>query len=432
MATNLKIYDFLTKHTCDINKNDTFKFYLCGPTVYNYIHIGNARPIITYDVLIKLLKELNIKYTYVHNITDIDDKIINAAIKNNVSELEISEKYYHHYLDMLKALNVTKPTFMPKVTDNIQEIFDFVQLLIDKGIAYVVKGNVLLEVKKILNYGDLVKLDLDHLHDEHDELTSDKRDPKDFVLWKNTKEGITWNSPWGAGRPGWHTECSLFVYKYFKGESLTMHAGGIDLAFPHHVNEKAQFEGLLNKPMSNIWNYVGHVNVNNEKMSKSLGNFILVKDFIEEHSANVLRNIFFSTGYTKPLDFNHNSVETSKNEINKWKNTLLTGYLNLLETNDFYFDKEFTPEYNLIIEALKDDLNFVKVKDIINALAKKINQKENVAANFKTFMKALDLLGFTYYINHKKEIIEQYKDAVANKDYKTSDHIRNDLLVKFE
>ncbi len=340
----LKIKDKWSDKVINIDQTKEFDFYLCGPDVYDHIHVGNARPIITYDILIRLLKELNIKYKYVHNITDVADKIINAAKQLGITESELSEKYYNHYVEMFNRLNLIKPTVMPKVTDNINAIIKFVSEQFEKGTAYRTPNAIMFSANHIPNPRSYHQYTAYDLEEELDEYNKYKKDPRDFTLWRNTNDGDNWNSPWGNGRPGWHTECAFFVHHYFNGKTITMHSGGIDLEFPHHMCENAQFEGMTNHTMAEIWNYVGHIHIDGEKMSKSSKNTVTALDFINQYSTNALKYIMFSSNKEDTVNFTKELIEKAVSFSNGLKNYKSNNSVN--ETNK-----------KLIIEALCNNLD---------------------------------------------------------------------------
>ena len=258
--------------------------YVCGPTVYNYIHIGNARPAIVFDTVRRYLEYRGYEVNYISNFTDVDDKIIRAANEQRKMCLLLAERYIQAYFEDITALGCKHATIHPRVTENMNEIIEFIQGLIDKGYAYESDGDVYFRTKKFAEYGKLSHQSIDDLHlGARIEVGEKKQDPLDFALWKAAKPGeVYWESPWGKGRPGWHIECSAMARKYL-GDTIDIHAGGQDLSFPHHENEIAQTESLTGKPFANYWMHNGYININNEKMSKSLGNFVLVHEIIKKH-----------------------------------------------------------------------------------------------------------------------------------------------------
>ena len=278
----MKLIDFFSKQNKNFDKN--ISLYVCGPTVYNSPHIGNMRPIIIFDIFNRVAS-LSSKVTFVHNITDVDDKIINRSIELGLTEKEVSEKYEKEYMKLLSSLNILKPTYMPRVTEHIDGMIDFISVLINKGFAYENNGSVYFEISKLSSYGKQSGINLEKLIKITN--SENKKNPKDFSLWKKTKIGIKWSSPWGDGRPGWHTECAYFVQKIFGNNGIDIHGGGIDLKFPHHINEIAQYESYTNSKMSKVWFYVGHLTIDLIKMSKSKKILfqlrILLKSMVEIH-----------------------------------------------------------------------------------------------------------------------------------------------------
>ncbi len=431
----MKLYNSYSEKIEDINL-DEFNIYNCGPTVYNHIHIGNARPLIIFDVLHRFLLATGKKVNFLHNLTDIDDKIINEAIKQGKKELEISSYYAKQYQIIREKLN-TLPLHIEKVSDHINGIIDYVQAMITKGIAYHVNGNVYFDTSKVSVYGHLSnrKLD-DQLIGERVALTDEKKNETDFVLWKKTNIGIQWETPWGLGRPGWHSECSYLIEKHFNN-NLTIHGGGIDLKFPHHENENAQHYGLHNCGLSKIWMHIGHININNEKMSKSLNNFIYVKDILETYSYQVVRWFMYKTNYQNPLNFNNNIMEICNNEIHKLNNNI--NYLKTIlinahayELNEKILDEEF-------ISYLANNLNITNAIVTIQKILKDANQlirnKQYETTNIKLnqIVNCLKILGIEFTNIHNDEnikLIKQYYEAIATKNYKESDKLREILISK--
>ncbi|MCR5009765.1 MAG: cysteine--tRNA ligase, partial [Clostridia bacterium] len=294
----MKVYNTLTRRKEELVPQDPKKLtmYVCGPTVYNYIHIGNARPIVVFDTMRKYLEYRGQKVKYVQNFTDVDDKIINRAREEGISALEVGEKYIAAYYEDVKQLNVAPATVHPRVTQTMPDIIKFVQGLIDKGMAYEVNGDVYYRTRKFPGYGKLSGKNIDDLEaGARVDVNDIKEDPLDFALWKARKseDEIAWESPWGMGRPGWHIECSAMSKKYL-GETIDLHAGGEDLQFPHHENEIAQSEGLTGKTFSRYWMHNGFINIDGEKMSKSAGNFFLLRDVLKEYDGEVLRYFLLS------------------------------------------------------------------------------------------------------------------------------------------
>lgn len=292
----IKLFDAKNDKKKELDNKSKITIYVCGPTVYNSPHIGNLRPLITFDVLYRLLLRQNYSVHYVHNITDIDDKIIQKAKELNISEENITKQYTKEYFTLMDEFHVLFPE-IHKVSDEINNIISFIQKLIDNGYAYIDNGDVYFDVNKDKTYGEISHNNLKDLFlNVRIENEKNKKYPLDFVLWKKTNEGLNWKAPWSTGRPGWHTECVVMINKYLD-KKITIHGGGIDLKFPHHENENAQNYGVNNCTLADIFSYVGHLTIENQKMSKSLGNVILAKDLINEYDVNSLRWFFYQTHY---------------------------------------------------------------------------------------------------------------------------------------
>lgn len=378
------IVDFYTKQKIEFKNK--IEFYLCGPTVYDYPHIGNLRSVVIFDVLYRLAKANKQKVIYVHNITDIDDKIIDRALKEKVKEKEISEKYLKDYLDLLEKMNILEPTYLPKVSDNIKGMIIFIKKLLDLGYAYQIEGDVYFSINKWEKYNSKLNIDMGELINKQSKIII-KKNQNDFALWKKTKTGINFDSPWSKGRPGWHTECSYLIEKYFGSNGIDIHGGGIDLYFPHHVNEMAQYEAIHTNQLSKAWLYVGHINFNNKKMSKSLGNIIYGRDFLINHSANVLRMLFLLSYYQKPININENVIKNAKIQMQK--------IFNFLEKIDKTFDIK---KFNFLV-----DQNFIKILendlDTPNSISYLMLQLKNLNKKFdeteyQKFIFNLKILGF--------------------------------------
>lgn len=431
----MKLYDSLSNKKIEVVEPITM--YCCGPTVYNDVHVGNIRPIITFDVLNRLSSWLKKEVTFVHNITDIDDKIINAAKSQNVNELEFSNKYYLEYVNILETLNIKK-MIMPKVSENMQDLIAYIQKLVDSKHAYVSDGDVYFDVTSIKDYGCLSKQNLDQLKSGvRKELSKNKKNEFDFALWKQTSEGINWDSPWSKGRPGWHTECACLINKFF-GKQVEIHGGGIDLKFPHHENENAQNIAISNVNIAKIWMHVGHIRVNNEKMAKSLGNFILVKDLLKEYEPNIIRWFMYQTQYENPINFSKDFFIQLKDEFVKLIKTINQTIIDLsikeikIELNQ----KEINDQF---ISALEDDLNFPNaIKAIwsdVKSLRTYFSKKEFSQVNklISSIYNELDILGLKYQsilTKENLELISRWKKAIESKQYKTADKIRQQFKDK--
>ncbi len=431
----MKLYDSYSKKNIEIN-DDNINIYNCGPTVYNHIHIGNARPLIVFDVLHRYLKAINKNVCFVHNLTDIDDKIINRAIEEKTDEKTISKKYISAYDDIRKKLN-TIDLITPKITDNIEGIIDYVNRLIKVGVAYSIDGNVYFDISSTSDYGVLSNKKIDELENgERVNIDDNKKNLGDFVLWKKTNIGIQWDTPWAKGRPGWHSECSYLIEKYF-GNNLTIHGGGVDLKFPHHENENAQNQALHNHPLAKVWMHIGHVNINNEKMSKSLNNFILVKDILENYDYQTIRWFFYGTNYSNPLNFSNEIIENAKNDIERIKKSINYSKTMLIINNQYnrnekILDQEFLNE-------LDNNLNIVNSITIIQKKLKSLNveirNKNYIMANelLNIIINCLNILGIEFKNIHNIEnmqLIEKYADALNSKNYNESDELRKILIEK--
>ncbi len=403
--------------------------YLCGPTVYNKVHIGNMRPIVTFDLILRGMKFLNNNIYFIHNITDIDDKIIAQAQKERIDEEEISSKYFEFYKQMLKEFNIETIDIMPKVSEKIKLIENFINSLKDKNYVYESNGSYYFKTSKLKEYGEVSKNDLDNLKSEDD--NKDKENAFDFALWKNKSEGKTWNTSLGQGRPGWHTECAAFIYENTKEESLLIHGGGIDLKFPHHENENAQFRALTNNPITKEWLHVGIINYKNQKMSKSLGNILFTDEFLHKYNsstnaADLFRLLILSSSIKSTIELSDELMESlikKNNQIKKIVNYVLLNKLTIKKT---------TKVDNSIIEDLSK-AKFSNIYKKLNELIKEFNSKKENDIAIKIF-DLISFLGFTItnisidteYI----EIYEEWKQEINNKNYKKADQLRQILMEK--
>lgn len=394
------------------------KYYLCGPTVYNYPHIGNLRPTVTFDIMIRAQRYLGEQIFYLNNITDIDDKIINKAIEENKTENEIAKKYEEYYLNLFEIFNLEKPNKIVRVTDSLQDMYDYIQKMIDKKAAYQVGGNVFFDVLKFKEiYGSVSNQKLENLiNEENNELN--KKNVQDFALWKETEKGIKYDSPFGLGRPGWHTECSCFIDKYFNGETIDIHGGGIDLIFPHHENENIQHYSIYQKPISNGWIHFGTLNYKNQKMSKSIGNLIFPHDFIKKYDPDTYKLLILTTNYTKPINLTDEIFDSLQKTINKFK--LINNTVQLKNINYELYDIK---RVNEVIKGAAD-LNFSFVFKEIMELSKK-------EENFTTLIQIMKLLGFQFpdlkvSLEMKDKYLE-WKKYVESKEYEKADEIRKIL-----
>ncbi len=415
--------------------------YVCGPTVYGDIHIGNARPIIVFDTLRNTFEALGYEVSYLSNITDVDDKIINKALAEGVSEKDITDRYISAYQAIRLGVHAGRLTKTPRVTESMEAIISFIQDLVEKGYAYNVDGNVYFRVEKADEYGEISHQRIEDLVvGARIEEDSDKENPLDFALWKKTAQGIQWDSPWGKGRPGWHTECVVMINDHFH-RKIDIHGGGMDLKFPHHENEVAQAHACLNHGLANIWMHNGMLNIDGEKMSKSLGNTLLAKDVLQSIGGNTLRWMMLSTHYRAPLNISDEIIENAKVELLKASNLLkqveiqsqLKGYdLTSLETNTFY---------QSFLTSLSEDLSTPNaMKDIfdqIKALNASIRQKEwtdEVALHYVNLRKMLTVFGIVIDViklsDEDKKDFEVWNQAKLNKDFETADRYRAQLIEK--
>ena len=441
---DIKIYNSFSGNKevfVPINKEHV-KIYVCGPTVYNYAHIGNARPAVVFDTFVRFLRSQFTKITHVSNITDIDDKIIAAALEKDLPISQITEKYTDIYNADLNTLGVHAPDFQPKATEFIPEMIELIKVLIDKGHAYEKEGHVLFHVLSFENYGCLSKRNRDEqIAGSRVEVAPFKKDAADFVLWKPSSDVQPgWDSPWGFGRPGWHLECSVMSEKTL-GLPFDIHGGGRDLVFPHHENEIAQSccaSGVKNDPSSyaKYWMHNGFVTVNGEKMSKSLNNITLIKDLTDSYKGEVIRLTLLSSHYRQGLDWNESIIHQSEKLLDKLYKILSDEGINSAPTSS-NFDED-------ILEALADDLNTPKVISVLNSLAKKYSQdsginKKDIAEKIKTSGNLIGILNedpVRWFERDSKdldiELIEdlmrQRDQAKSDKDYAKADSIRDELV----
>jgi cysteinyl-tRNA synthetase len=418
------------------------RMYVCGPTVYNYIHIGNARSTVAFDVVRRYLEWCGYEVNYVSNFTDVDDKIINRAKEEALTATEVAEKYIRAFYEDSDALNVKRATKNPRATDYIKQMIDFIQDLIVKGFAYVSDGDVYFRVEKSQDYAKLANKKLDELlagaSGRTDDETARKESPADFALWKTAKDGeISWDTPWGAGRPGWHIECSVMSGALL-GKTLDIHGGGQDLEFPHHTNEIAQSEAHNAVKFVNIWMHNGFVNVDGEKMSKSLGNFKTVHEMLEAGiDPQVLRFFLATTHYRRPVNFNDEALLRAENNLNKIENA----YRNLAE-NDIENVETKQPElekYKTDFKtAMDDDFNVADALTVFYDFISWVN-KGNGGANIEVkqfFNDVIEILGLKFeaasgILDEEIEaLIDARQQARENKDYARSDEIREALKAQ--
>ena len=447
----IKIYNTMTREKEDLKVvNNKLKLFVCGPTVYDYSHIGHARTYISFDVIVRYLKHKGISVFYLQNITDIDDKIINRAKENGEDPLELSHRFEKEYLDDMALLNVNNVNFYARATEHMDEIIAQIDDLINKGYAYDTSTGVYFDVSEFKDFGKLSNRNLDDLQYTRIEVDTTKDDPKDFALWKKQDEEPYWDSPWGKGRPGWHIEDTAITESYF-GPQYNIHGGGLDLIFPHHDAEIAQLEAASGKePLVEYWMHTGFLNVRGEKMSKSLGNFITIKELLKEYSPEVYRFFVLSTHYRSPIDFSDDILKQAENSLKRIQNT----GSNVLEKSN----EEGLPESDVgniadelnsfkteFFEAMDNDFNtpialsglFEFTHKVNKALADNEISKETLLSIVSTFKTLEDILGFPIIVsdeaasdlsNELLEIITDVRqDLRAKKDWDLADKIRDDL-----
>ena len=452
----MKLYNTMThrKETFKPIEPGKVKMYSCGPTVYNYFHIGNARPFIVFDVLRRYLEYIGYDVTFVQNFTDVDDKIINRSHEENCTAKEIADKYIKEYFTDADALGIRRADVHPRVSDTIPEIIDMVQALVDKGLAYNIDGNVYYAVEKFPRYGCLSGQNIADLEaGARIDVNDEKQSPLDFAVWKKAKPGEPyWESPWGKGRPGWHIECSAMSRK-FLGKTIDIHGGGQDLIFPHHENEIAQSEGANGCTFAHYWVHNGYINIDNEKMSKSKGNFFTVRDIAKKYDLEVVRMFMLMAHYRSPVNFSDELLTQAKNALER----LYTAKFQMQYLLDHCEDKapsedetkwaDHLKHYNdQFIAAMDDDLNtadaiaamFELVRDANSTLTEAAS-KSTVKAALQMFNQLSDVLGLATKNKDEKEgsledeieaLIEKRQAARKAKDFATADAIRDDLAAK--
>lgn len=442
----MKVFNTLT------NKKEEFipikqgevSIYVCGPTVYNHAHIGNARPLIVFDILRRTFEYLGYKVTFVSNFTDVDDKIIKAAKEEGITEKELTDKYIKAYNDIRSGLNLLFPTYSPRVTETMQPIINFIQSLVDQGFAYEVDGDVYFRVTKIHEYGMLSGIKVEDLIagaservDENDK----KESSTDFALWKKTDEGIQFESPWSKGRPGWHTECVVMINDIFDDGRIDIHGGGQDLKFPHHENEIAQSMACHHHPIANVWMHNQMINIDNQKMSKSLGNVLWAKDLIETLGCNVFKWLMLSTHYRNPLNFTEEVLTSVKKEVEKVENVLKQTSLYLQV--QYYQQEEYSKEtVDTMVEALSDDLNTsLALTQILNQVkvlnqSMRVKDKDNqvISREYQTLIQMLDVMGFVHEMKQLSDndivLYEKWLEEKANKNFDKADELRGQLQMR--
>ncbi len=414
--------------------------YVCGPTVYDFVHIGNMRPVVVFDVLRRLFEYVGYQVTYVSNYTDIDDKIIAKAFSERKSEREVADFFIKAYQENVIGINSKLPTVTPRVTDFIADIIRYIEGLVQKGAAYVVDGEVFFKVAAIPDYGHLSHMKTDDLFvGARVEESGKKQSPLDFFLWKKTEQGLTFDSPWGKGRPGWHTECAVMIDAIFHEKVIDIHGGGFDLKFPHHDNEIAQSMAQNGTRLANIWMHNGFINLNDDKMSKSTGNFMTAKDALSAIGGPSLRLMLLSTHYRLPVNFNQSFLETARTEVNKM--TVAIKQLAVaLQLAGYDIEAAHPLLIDDFIKALADDLNTSNALTAVYDLIKLSNRslRENpldygrIGSYFFTLKTMFHILGldinYPRLTEDDRSLFERYQAKKAARDYQGSDALRTELI----
>lgn len=424
-------------------KEGHVSMYVCGPTVYNYAHIGNARPMVVFDVLKRLFEAEGYTVTYVSNFTDVDDKIINRAIEEITTEAVIAQRYIDAYQALRVQLNTQIPDITPRVTETMDDIIAFIQEMVNNGSAYVSEnGDVYFSVEADERYGEISHQNLDMLEaGARIDVNQGKKNPYDFALWKKTDKGIQWDSPWGKGRPGWHTECVVMINKNL-GEIIDIHGGGMDLKFPHHENEAAQQECTHHNALANYWVHNAMINIDGQKMSKSLGNTLWAKDIIDQLGTGLTRWLMSSVHYRKELNFSEETVETARKELEKVLNPLKQADIRISLAQAEVTDEKDEESFRSFLDQLDDDLNTPNAYTVIFETVKKLNQSLRVREidyasvnrirNAVTAM--LDVLGInverTVLSEEDRELFRGWNEAKKAKDWGKADTYRNALSGK--
>ena len=416
--------------------------YVCGPTVYNYAHIGNARPMIVFDVLKRLFEAEGYSVTYVSNFTDVDDKIIKKAAEENTTEAVIAQRYIDAYQEVRTLLNTELPDITPRVTETMDKIIDFVDKLVKTGHAYEANGDVYFSVESVPTYGEISHQHMDQLEaGARIETNDQKKNPYDFALWKKTDMGIKWNSPWGEGRPGWHTECVVMINDNI-GDCIDIHGGGMDLKFPHHENEAAQQEAMHGNTLANYWVHNAMVNIDGQKMSKSLGNTMWAKDVVLSLGTNLTRWLVSSVHYRKELNFSDETIETARKELDKVLTPLKQAYIKAALADYVMGDDYDKESYRAFLDCLDDDMNTPNAYAVIFETVKKLNQtlrqREIDFAQLTLYSNAvekmLNVLGIVVdkpvIGETEKELFAKWNQAKADKDFDSADKYRNELAEK--
>ena len=463
----MKLYNTMTNKIEEFKtiEENKVKMYVCGPTVYNYIHLGNARPIVVFDTLARYFEHKEMEVEFVQNFTDVDDKIINKSMEEGTSASEVSEKYIKYFFEDISKLNILNSVKRPKVTENMAEIIEIIQKLIDNGFAYEKDGDVYFEVKKYKDYGKLSNQKIEELElGARIDVSEIKKNPVDFALWKKKKDGEPfWESPWGQGRPGWHIECSAMAKKYL-GDTFDIHGGGQDLVFPHHENEIAQSKCAYHGNFANYWLHNGFIQINGDKMSKSLGNFFLLREILEKFSGNVVRLFILSTHYRKPINFSFENMEDTKkalqnivksmnkfeNIVEKYKNekienVKISEFSQKIDEFDKKFEEAMDEDMNTpqalatIFDQIRETNKFIstnesefftiyyEIKKSYDSLKKKIENIFGIALEAENAVKEED--GENMELTKKliELLIKLRSEARSEKNFKLSDEIRDEL-----
>lgn len=425
-------------------KEGEVSMYVCGPTVYNHAHIGNARPIIVFDVLRRTFEYFGYKVTFVSNFTDVDDKIIKAAKEEGISEKELADKYIDAYNDVRRGLNVLMPTHTPRVTETMGPIIEFIKKLEADGYAYEADGDVYFRVPKIEEYGKLSGIKVEDLiagASERVDETDKKESSTDFALWKKTDEGIQFDTPWSMGRPGWHTECVVMINEMFDNGLIDIHGGGQDLKFPHHENEIAQSMAYRNHAIANYWMHNQMINIDNQKMSKSLGNVRWAKDLIVEYGVDVFKWLMLSSHYRNPLNLTEELETNVRKEVSK-VSTILKQTSLYLQVNHVIGDSYRKEAVDEMFNALSDDLNtslaltsiLNQVKVLNQVMRTKEKDNEVILSEYNTLRMLVEGLGFVFETKVlSEEDIETYNkwnEYKAEKNFEKADELRSVLIEK--
>ncbi|MBQ9153100.1 MAG: cysteine--tRNA ligase [Solobacterium sp.] len=435
-SRTLKVEDFVPIHEGHVD------MYVCGPTVYNYAHIGNARPMVVFDVLKRLFEAEGYTVTYVSNFTDVDDKIINKALEENTTEQVIAQRYIDAYQEVRSQLNTELPDITPRVTETMDEIIAFIDELVKSGHAYEADGDVYFSVDSVRTYGEISHQKLDQLEaGARIETNDQKRNPYDFALWKKTDKGIKWDSPWGEGRPGWHTECVVMINDNL-GEKIDIHGGGMDLKFPHHENEAAQQEACHGNSLANYWVHNAMVNIDGIKMSKSLGNVLWAKDIVDRLGTNLTRWLMSSVHYRKELNFSDETIETARKELDRVLNPLKQADIKAALAHAV-FTEDFDQEaYRAFLDQMDDDMNTPNAYAVIYDTVKKLNGAlrqreidfETVGKYRNGVEKMLKVLGIIVekpvITDEDIALFEKWNEAKKNKDFASADVYRGELAQK--